>query len=285
MSKTNPMVIKALAITVVIVIAIAAIILVSNQLAANSISEATPTPTPTGTANPTTQPTFSSSPTANPTSLPTTQPTGSSVPQPTPVPTPPPTIAPTPIPTPTPSPVPTPPTAPPLTVVTFDFDTATPIITTRLPTPFNQTKDLVTAQFSSPTPSGFSVQNSQTALYKLSQLQGNFLADNNPSRDTLEIKFSQAITRISFVFATVEAEGLPGDQPSLIYLNAYLGTSSVASTSARGTWPTGGDFYPQGTLTYDSGGQPFDTVRIDIPYQGPTEAVDFMIDTIIIRTA
>jgi hypothetical protein len=283
MNKTNPLVIRVLAITIVIVVAIAAIILVSNQLAANSISEASPTPTPTGTANPTTQPTFSSSPTPNPTALPTTQPTGSSNPQPTPIPTPPPTIAPTPIPT--PSPVPTPPTAPPLTVVTFDFDTATPIITTRLPTPFNQTKDLVTAQFSSPTPSGFSVQNSQTALYKLSQFQGNFLADNNPSRDTLEIKFSQAITRITFVFATVEAEGLPGDQPSLIYLNAYLGTSSVASTSARGTWPTGGDYYPQGTLTYDSGGQPFDTVRIDIPYQGPTEAVDFMIDTIIVRTA
>ena len=283
MNKTNPLVIRVLAITIVIVVAIAAIILVSNQLAANSISEASPTPTPTGTANPTTQPTFSSSPTPNPTALPTTQPTGSSNPQPTPIPTPPPTIAPTPIPT--PSPVPTPPTAPPLTVVTFDFDTATPIITTRLPTPFNQTKDLVTAQFSSPTPSGFSVQNSQTALYKLSQFQGNFLADNNPSRDTLEIKFSQTITRITFVFATVEAEGLPGDQPSLIYLNAYLGTSSVASTSARGTWPTGGDYYPQGTLTYDSGGQPFDTVRIDIPYQGPTEAVDFMIDTIIVRTA
>ena len=129
------------------------------------------------------------------------------------------------------------------------------------------------------------MQNSQTAVYKLSQLQANFLADNNPSRDTLEIKFSQPINRISFVFATVEAEGLPGDQPSLIYLNSYLGTTSVGTSSARGTWPTGGDFYPQGTLTYDSGGQPFDTVRIDIPYQGPTEAVDFMIDTIIVRTA
>ena len=129
------------------------------------------------------------------------------------------------------------------------------------------------------------MQNTQTTVYKLSQFQGNFLADNNPSRDTLEIKFSQAITRITFVFATVEAEGLPGDQPSLIYLNAYLGTTSVGSTSARGTWPTGGDYYPQGTLTYDSGGQPFDTVKIDIPFQGPTKAVDFMIDTIIVRTA
>ncbi|HSQ48843.1 MAG TPA: hypothetical protein VLL96_04070 [Candidatus Deferrimicrobiaceae bacterium] len=298
MNKINPLVIKVLAITVVIVVAIAAIVYASNQLAANSISDSTPTPTPTGTANPTNQPTISSSPTPNPTAVPTTpsntQSPGPTNPQPTPTAAP--TVAPTPIPTPTPSPVPTapptpvptptpPPTAPPLTVVTFDFDTATPIITTRLPTPFNQTKDLVTAQFSSPTPSGFSVQNTQTTLYKLSQFQGNFLADNNPSRDTLEIKFSQAVTRITFVFATVEAEGLPGDMPSLIYLNAYLGTTSVASTSARGTWPTGGDYYPQGTLTYDSGGQPFDNVKIDIPYQGPTEAVDFMIDTIIVRTA
>jgi len=299
MNKINPLIIKALAIIVVIVVAIAAIIYVSNQLGTNSISEPTPTPTPTGSANPTTQPTISPSPTANPTALPTTpsntQTPGPSNPTPTPMPTPTPTVAPTPTPTPTPvptptptpvpTPTPTPPTAPPLTIVTFDFDTATPIITTRLPTPFSQTKDLVTAQFSSPTPSGFSVQNNQTALYKLSQLQANFLADNNPSRDTLEIKFSQPINRISFVFATVEAEGLPGDQPSLIYLNSYLGTTSVGTSSARGTWPTGGDFYPQGTLTYDSGGQPFDTVRIDIPYQGPTEAVDFMIDTVIVRTA
>jgi hypothetical protein len=279
MNKTNPLAIKALAIIVVIVVAIAATIYVSNQLGTNSISQSTPTPTPTDTANPTTQPTFSSSPTPNPTALPTT------LIQPTPLPTAAPTVAPTAIPTPTPSPVPTPPTAPPLTIVTFDLDTATPMITTRLPTPFNQTKDLVTAQFSSPTPSGFSVQNTLTTVYKLSQFQGNFLMDNNPSRDTLEIKFSQAINRITFVFATVEVEGLPGDQPSLIYLNAFLGTISVASTSTRGTWPTGGDYYPQGTLIYDSVGQPFDTVKINIPYQGPTEAVDFMIDTIIIRTA
>lgn len=284
MSKTNPIVIKALAITIVIVIAIAAVIYASNQLAANPPSDSNPTPTPTGGINPTTQPTFSSSPTANPTVLPTsplnTQSPGSSNPQPTPIPTAAPTAAPTPIPTPTP-----PPTAPPLTVVTFDFDTGTPMITTRLPTPFNQTKSLVTAQFSSPTPSGFSVQNTMTTVYTLSQFQNNFLMDNNPSRDTLEIKFSQTITRITFVFASVEAEGLPGDQPSLIYLNAYLGTTSVGSISARGTWPTGGDYYPQGTLTYDSGALPFDNVKINIPYQGPTEAVDFMIDTIIVRTA
>ena len=286
MNKTNPLVTKVLAITVVIVVAIAAILYSSNQLAANSISDSSPTPTPTGTANPTNQPTSASSPTTNPNAIPTTTPSDTQSPGPTNLqPTPIPTAAPTPAPTPMPTPTPTPPVAPPLTIVTFDFDTATPIITTRLPTPFNQTKDLVTAQLSSPTPSGFSVQNTQTTLYKLSQFQGNFLMDNNPSRDILQIKFSQTITRISFVFATVEAEGLPGDQPSLIYLNAYLGTTSVAMTSARGTWPTGGDYYPQGTLTFDSGGQPFDTVRIDIPYQGPTEAVDFMIDTIIVRTA
>jgi len=284
MNKTNPVIIKALAVTILIVVlAVAGIIYASNQSAATSLSDSNPTPTPTSTANPTTQPTSSTSPPPNPTAQPTTSTNNqsSSNTQPTPVPT----SAQTPTPTPPPTPVPTPVTGPPLTSITFDFDTATPIITTRLPTPFNQTKDLVTAHFSSPTPAGFSVQNYQTTFYKLSQFQGNFLQDNNPSRDTFEIKFSQSITKIGFVFATVESEGLPGDQPSLIYLNAYLGTTSVGETSTRGTWPTGGDYYPQGTLTYDSGSQPFDTVKINIPFQGQKKAVDFMVDTIIVTTA
>jgi hypothetical protein len=299
MIKASPILVKALAVAIVIILVIVGIVYASNQLAVSSTSGSNLTSTPTGTANPTVTPPITQSPTPLPTSplttqtptlLPTSPPTSAPTtvptPAPTPAPTAPPTVAPTPIPTPVPTPAPTlPPMAPPATLVIFDFDTGSPIITSTIPTPLNQTKDLVTAQFSSPTPSGFSVQRYETTLYKLSQFQGNYLLDNNPTRDTLQIKFSQPITRITFVFATFESEGLPGDQPSLIYLNAFLGTTSVGSTSARGTWPTGGDYYPQGTLTFDSGGQPFDTVKIDLPFQGATKAVDYMIDTVTIRTA
>ncbi len=179
-----------------------------------------------------------------------------------------------------------PPTPTPLSTVTvtFDFDTGAPILSTFRSTPFAQTKDGVTAQFSSPGVGVFSVQSSETIFVKLSQFSGNFLENKNIG-DILEIKFSQQITSITFTFATFESHGAP-DQPSSITLTAYADSATstpVGTATAHGTWPTGSNTYPQGTLTYNSGDQPFNLIRIELSYQGTGGAAYFLIDNIVIK--
>jgi len=154
-------------------------------------------------------------------------------------------------------------------------------------TPLSQSKDGITAQFSSSSdPAGFSVQSYSTTLYKLSQFLGNYLSDSKPSRDTLEIRFNQPIKSVTFTFATFEFDRGPTSQPSYITLTAYMDSTAnqIGSTNARGTWPTGGDAYPQGTLTYNSATSSFNLIRIELPYQGLESSVDYLIDTLTVKT-
>ncbi len=172
--------------------------------------------------------------------------------------------------------------------VAFDFDTGLPTLSEGQNIPFNQTSGEITALFSSPYgPAAFSVQSYSTTFFKLSQFSGKYLYDNKPLRDPMDIEFSQSLTSISLAFATIEYHGGPGIEPTNITLTAYLGsigTTPIGSAIARGTWPSG-DSYPQGTLRFDSHGQPFNLVRIEMPYQGPKAAVDFLVDNVIVTTA
>ena len=70
-------------------------------------------------------------------------------------------------------------------------------------------------------------------------------------------------------------------------LTAYMDSTAnqIGSTTARGTWPSGGDAYPQGTLTYNSANSPFNLIRIELPYQGPKSSVDYLIDTLTVKTS
>ena len=45
------------------------------------------------------------------------------------------------------------------------------------------------------------------------------------------------------------------------------------------------DTYPEGTLTFNSGGQPFNMVEIDLPYISAEGATVFIIDNITVITA
>lgn len=111
--------------------------------------------------------------------------------------------------------------------------------------------------------------------------------DNNPLRNSLDIKFNQHLTNISLTFATFEYHGGPGVEPSNITLTAYMDSTAtipIGSAIARGTWPSG-DSYPQGTLTFSLGDQAFNLVRIELPYQGPNGAVDFLVDNIKVTEA
>ena len=113
-------------------------------------------------------------------------------------------------------------------IVSFDFDNCTPVLSMGQSFPFNQTSGEVTAYFSSPSDtsvaSAFSVQSYDTTFTKLSQFSCKYLYDNKPSRDSLDIMFSQQLTSITLTFATVEYN----TEPSNINLIAYkdsIGTS------------------------------------------------------------
>jgi len=172
--------------------------------------------------------------------------------------------------------------------ITFDFDTGYPLLVETQNTPLNQTSGGVTARFSSPsdlTAPAFSVQSYDTTFFKLSQFSGKWLYDNKPSMDPLDIMFSQPLTSISLTFATFEYHGGPGTEPTNITLTAYMNsvdTTPVGWATARGTFSN--SLYPQGVLSFNSGGQPFNLVRIEIPYQGPKAATAFFVDNVIVET-
>jgi hypothetical protein len=167
----------------------------------------------------------------------------------------------------------------------FDFDTGVPILSVFQSTPLNQTSGVVTAYINSTSdPAAFSVQSDSTTSYKLSQFSGKYLWDSKSSRDSLDIRFNVPLNNITFVFATLEFHGGPTAEPSNITLTAYMDSTAtvpIGSTKARGTWPSG-DTYPQGTLTFDSGSQQFNLVRIELPYQGVSAAIDFLVDNITV---
>ncbi|MEM3881302.1 MAG: hypothetical protein QXD19_06110 [Candidatus Bathyarchaeia archaeon] len=63
----------------------------------------------------------------------------------------------------------------------------------------------------------FSIQSYETTLISLSEFSGKYLYDNKPSRDVLEIRFSQPLIGITLTFATVEYR----TEASNITLTAY----------------------------------------------------------------
>ena len=231
------------------------------------------TPLPTGIVIP-----VEATPSATPT---VPSPTATPAPTPPPTPIPSPTLPPT-----TTPPATTPPAVTPITT-TFDFDSSSPSLSTGQSTPFDQTSDGITAQFSSPSdPATFSVQSHDTTFLTLSQFSGNYLFDNNPFRNYLYMGFSQQLTSITLKFATTDSHG-PGnvDEPSIIKLTAYLnstGTTPVGSATVRGSFSN--DSFPQGTLSFNSGGQPFNLVVIELLFQ-PLGGTDFLVDNITVTTA
>jgi len=166
------------------------------------------------------------------------------------------------------------------TTATFDFDTGLPALSVGQNTPLNQTSGGVTAYFSSPTdPAAFSTQSYETTFLKLSQFSGKYLYPNKSTRTYLDIRFSQQLTSITLTFATIEFHD-PG--PTNITLTAYMdstGTTPVGSAVARGVFTN--DSYPQSTLSFNSGSQPFNLVRIGLPAQ-PFAASAFLVDNIIV---
>ena len=173
------------------------------------------------------------------------------------------------------------------TTIAFDFDTSSPFLIEGQNTPLSQTSNGLTASFSSPSDSAtpaFSIQSYDTTFFELPQFSGRWLYDNKPSRDLLDIEFSQLLASINFTFATLEYHGGPSAEPSNITLVAFVNSTDtipVESTVVHGTFISAS--YPQGTLSFNSRGRPFNLVRIEIPYV-PQGATDFFLDNIIVTT-
>ncbi len=88
--------------------------------------------------------------------------------------------------------------------VTFDFDSGTPVLSTGQNTPFDQTSGGITARFSSPPGTAFSIQTDSRTGWRITRFSGNYLYDNNQNRNALDIAFSQPITGIAPTFATAD---------------------------------------------------------------------------------
>jgi len=171
---------------------------------------------------------------------------------------------------------------------TFDFDSGTPAPTPGKTTPFNYDSGGVTATFSSTTANGFSVQdvNSVPGAGTLSLFSGQFLNPNSTQRSTLRIKFSQAATNLSLVFATAQSTAV--EIPNPITLSAYLDstTNRVGSPlTVSGVWRVGSvtEAYPSAALTFSSDPQhPFNLIEI---VMAPGGAGGVMVDNVSIQTA
>jgi len=220
------------------------------------------------------------------TPLATTIPPTATVPQPTPITsTPPTTSSPSPTTPPASTLSPTPIMTP--STITFDFDTGSPTPSVGQNTPFDQTSGGVTANFSSPSdPATFSVQNHDTTFLTLSQFSGNYLYPNSQFRKSLTIKFRQLLTSVTLTFATIEYHGVGEvEEPSTIKLSAYVnstGTTPVGTASARGSLLS--NSFPQGMVTFNSGGQPFNLLVIELLPQA-RGGTAFLVDSITVTAA
>jgi hypothetical protein len=87
---------------------------------------------------------------------------------------------------------------------------------------------------------------------------------------------------MSFKTAELHDPG-PGGTGSPIRLTAYLNSVQVGSPVTVYGTETVYDRYPEGTLSFNSGGQPFNMVEIDLPYIA-NGATGFIIDNVTITT-
>jgi hypothetical protein len=164
---------------------------------------------------------------------------------------------------------------------TFDFDTGTPPVGAGQGLPATQTKNGVTATFST-LAGGWSVQN--TFYYWVPRVfSGNFLYPSTWG-STMAVEFSQPVTNFTMSFMTGEVSS-EYDTAGLIRVTAYTNsamTNPVATGTARGAWVSGA--YPEGVVSFGSA-TPFTKVRIEVPSQSPVPSYLFFGDNIVVQLA
>ena len=164
---------------------------------------------------------------------------------------------------------------------TFDFDTGAPSVGPGQGMPATQTKNGVTATFST-LAGGWSVQN--TFYYWVPGVfSGNFLYPSTWG-STMAVEFSEPVTNFTMAFFTGEVSS-EYNTAGLVRVTAYTNsamTNPVATGSARGAWVSGA--YPEGVLSFGSA-TPFTKVKIEVPSQSPVPSYLFFVDNIVVQLA
>jgi hypothetical protein len=164
---------------------------------------------------------------------------------------------------------------------TFDFDTGTPAVSPGQGMPATQTKNGITATFST-LAGGWSLQN--TFSYWVPRVfSGNFLYPNTWD-STMALEFSQPVTNFTMAFFTGEVSS-EYNTAGLVRVTAYTNTAMtnpVATGSVRGAWISGA--YPEGVLSFGSA-TPFTKVKIEVPTQSPVPSYLFWVDNIVVQLA
>ncbi len=164
---------------------------------------------------------------------------------------------------------------------TFDFDTGTPAVGSGQGMPGTQTKNGVTATFSTLS-GGWSVQN--TFYYWLPGVfSGNFLYPSTWG-STMAVEFSQPVTNFTMAFFTGEVSS-EYNTAGFVQVTAYTNTAMtnpVTTGSARGAWVSGA--YPEGVLSFGSE-TPFTKVKIEVPSQSPAPSYLYFVDNIVVQLA
>ncbi len=169
--------------------------------------------------------------------------------------------------------------APAGTSATFDFDTGSPAVGPGQILPATQTKNGVTATFST-LAGGWSVQHTFYGWVP-GVFSGNCLYPSTWG-STLAVEFNQPVTNFTMAFFTGEVSS-EFDTAALVRVTAYTTsamTNPVATGSARGAWVTGG--YPEGSLSFGSA-TPFTKVKIEVPSQSPVPSYLFFVDNIVVQ--
>jgi len=164
---------------------------------------------------------------------------------------------------------------------TFDFDTGAPAVGPGQGMPAAQTKNGVTATFST-LAGGWSVQNN-FFYWVPTVFSGNFLYPSTWG-STMAVEFSQLVTHFTMSFFTGEVSS-EYNTAGLVRVTAYTNsamTNPVAAGSVRGAWVSGA--YPEGVLSFGSA-TPFTKVRIEIPSQSPVPSYLFWVDNIVVQLA
>lgn len=164
---------------------------------------------------------------------------------------------------------------------TFDFDTGAPPVGPGQGMPAAQTKNGVTATFST-LAGGWSVQN-DFYYWVPGVFSGNFLYPSTWG-STMAVEFSQPVTNFTMAFFTGEVSS-EYNTAGLVRVTAYTNsamTNPVATGATRGAWVSGG--YPEGVLSFGSA-TPFTKVKIEVPSQSPVPSYLFFVDNMVVQLA
>ena len=165
----------------------------------------------------------------------------------------------------------------------FDFDTGAPALPLHQALPLTQTVAGATATFSSPDASPPTIEDAASTGHALSKFSGKYLAPAASDGTVIEIAFDQPMTGVELNFATLEAANVA--LGSTLQLTAYDNSSGapvqVGTAIAHGA-TVAGDTMPSGTLSFNSAGGTFDSIRIELPgASDPGGAKKFFIDNLI----